>query len=276
LVGQLKQESNMTGRESELIGNFEVRKEGNVTRRDVIMMGAMAATGLVAAGGEIVSAATAAAPATATSGMTDPYVARDFSDLVNKKLDGLSVSQIEQHLKLYKGYVGKSNEIFNKLKDVDITAANATYSPLRELLMEQSYAVNGAVFHEYYFGNLGGKGGEPTGDLKAALEERWGSFGKFSDYLKASGKCMRGWVVIGFNTRGGHLDAFGLDMHNMWCPANTLPILVLDVYEHAYMVDYGIDRAKYLDAFMKNIDWEVVAKRLSASKNHPTGLDATA
>ena len=266
----------MTGRENELIGNFEVRKEGIVTRRDVIRMGAMAATGLVAAGSEMVSAATAAAPTAPTGSATDPYVARDFSDLVNKKLDGLSVSQIEQHLKLYKGYVGKSNEIFNKLKDVDITTANATYSPLRELLMEQSYAVNGAVFHEYYFGNLGGKGGEPTGELKAALEERWGSFGKFSDYLKASGKSMRGWVVIGFNTRGGHLDAFGLDTHNMWCPANTLPILVLDVYEHAYMVDYGIDRAKYLDAFMKNIDWDVVAKRLKASHNHPTGLDATA
>ena len=67
--------------------------------------------------------------------------------------------------------------------------------------MEQSYAVNGAVYHEYYFGNLGGKGGEPTGELKSALEERWGSMDKFMDYLKAAGKSMRGWVVIGFNTR---------------------------------------------------------------------------
>lgn len=178
-------------------------------------------------------------------------------------------------MKLYKGYVGKANEIHNKLKEVDITTANATYSPLRELLMEYSYALNGAVYHEYYFGNIGGKGGEPGGDLKAAFDERWGSFAKFSDYLKAAGKSMRGWVVVAYNTRGAHLDFFGLDMHNMWSPASTIPLLVLDVYEHAYMIDYGIDRAKYLDAFVKNIDWDVVAKRFTSVRNHPSGLDAT-
>src|SRR5262249_32192388 len=149
-------------------------------------MGAIAA-GSVLAAGEVKAAVTPTA--------TEPYVARDFSELVNKKLDGLSQSQIEQHLKLYKGYVGKSNEIFNKLKDVDITTANATYSPVRELLLEQSYATNGVIYHEYYFGNLGGKGGEPTGDLKAALDERWGSTGKFVDFFKAAGKSMRGWVI---------------------------------------------------------------------------------
>jgi Fe-Mn family superoxide dismutase len=61
----------------------------------------------------------------------------------------------------------------------------------------------------------------------------------------------------------------------MWSPANVVPILVLDVYEHAYMVDYGIDRAKYLDAFVKNLDWEVVAKRFSYAHKHPSGPDST-
>jgi len=256
----------MTGQENELIGNFEVTEGGVVSRRDVLLMGAIAAGSVLAAGE--VKAAVTPTPA-------EPYVARDFSDLVSKKLDGLSQSQIEQHLKLYKGYVGKSNEIFNKLKDVDITTANATYSPVRELLLEQSYAVNGVVYHEYYFGNLGGKGGDPSGDLKAALEERWGSTGKFIDFFKAAGKSMRGWVVIGYNTRGGHLDFFGLDTHNMWVPANMVPVVVLDVYEHAYMVDYGIDRAKYLEAFFKNIDWDVAAKRLILGHKHPSGLDST-
>ncbi len=265
----------MSSKDRELVGNFEVSDTGAVTRREVLLMGAIAAGGLVAAGtaanaenkSDAVAAA-AAAPATL-------YKERDFSALLSKKMEGLSSGQIEQHLKLYKGYVTKSNELNAKLKDVDLAGPNATYAPLRELLVEQSFAVNGVIYHEFYFGNLGGAGGDPTGDVKAAIEERWGSTGKFMDFLKAAGKCMRGWVVVGFNTRSGHLDAFGLDMHNMWSPANFVPILVLDVYEHAYMIDYGIDRGKYLDAFVKNLDWDVVGKRLAAVKKHPTGLDTT-
>jgi Fe-Mn family superoxide dismutase len=256
---------------NEQIGNYEVTKEGVVTRREVLLMGAVAAGSLATIG-----AAHAAGPAVAVAAPNskDPYVAKDFSGLVGK-LDGLTPSQIEPHIKLYKGYIGKANEIHGKLQDADLTNPNATYAPLRELLMEQSYAVNGAVYHELYFGNLGGKGGEPTGDVKAALEERFGSTSKFMDLLKASGKCMRGWVIVGYNTRGGYIDTFGLDLHNMWSPASTVPLLVLDVYEHAYMIDYGIDRAKYLDAFAKNLDWDVVAKRLALAKKHPTGHDST-
>jgi len=256
--------------EKEVIGNYELSKAGLLTRREVLTMGAVAAAGalvspaLAAAGGS-------AAPA-GSSG--DPYVAKDFSGLQGK-LDGLSASQIEQHLKLYKGYIGKANELRSKLKDVDLASANATYSAVREMLVEQSFAVNGVIYHELYFGNLGGKGGEPGGDLKSAIEERWGNIGKFNDFLKAAGKSVRGWVVIGYNTRGGFIDSFGLDTHNIGSPANFVPLLVLDVYEHAYMVDYGIDRGKYLDAFMKNVDWDVVSKRFNITKKHPTGLDAT-
>lgn len=260
----------MRTKKSELIGNFEVTKDGIFTRREMLLMGALAAGGVAVGNNGAIAAVT-----TPPVG-SEPYAAKDFSALTGKKLDGFSASQVEQHLKLYQGYIKKANEIYNKLKDVDITTANATYAPLRELLMEQSYAVNGAVYHEFYFGNLGGKDGEPTGDLRAALEERWGSTSKFMDYLKAAGKSMRGWVVIGYNTRVGHLDAFGLDFHNMWSPANTVPVIVLDVYEHAYMIDYGIDRAKYLEAFVRNMDWDVVTKRFNTAKGHPTGPDTTA
>jgi Fe-Mn family superoxide dismutase len=261
----------MTSANRELIGNYEVTDQGILTRREVLLMGAVAASTLVAA--PVLANPAVAAGSTATNGQT-PYVAKDFSHL-SGKLSGLSASQIDQHIKLYKGYIGKANEIYNKLKDVDLTNPNTTYSPLREILMEESYAVNGAIYHEFYFGNLSGQGGEPTGDVKAAIEERWGTTGKFMDFLKASGKCMRGWVIVGYNTRGAHLSAFGLDMHNMWTPANLIPILVLDVYEHAYMIDYGIDRAKYLDAFANNLDWDVVGKRLAAASNHPNGQAST-
>ena len=257
-------------KEREIVGNYEVSDAGIMTRREILLMGAMAAGSLVASA----PASAIAADAPAAKGDA-PYAEKDFSALAKKEMAGLSSKQIEQHLKLYKGYVAKSNEIYNKLKEADLATANATYSQLRELLVEESFAVNGAVYHEYYFGNLGGKGGEPTGDVLAALSERWGSYGKFMDFLKAAGKSMRGWVIIGYNTRGGHLSAFGLDTHNMFSPANLIPILVLDVYEHAYMIDYGIDRPKYLDAFVNNLDWDVVAKRLATTKNHPTGGDST-
>lgn len=255
----------------ELIGNYEVGEQDVMTRREVLIMGAIAAGGLVAA-----APANAAPTATVVqaAASADPYVAKDFSRLVGKT-DGLSGSQIEQHIKLYKGYIAKANELTAKLREADLQGANATYAPLREMLVEESYAVNGVIFHEYYFGNLGGSGGEPSGDLRAAVDERFGGHGKFIDYVKAAGKCMRGWVVVGYNTRGGHLSTFGLDMHNMWTPANVVPILVLDVYEHAYMVDYGIERGKYLDAFVKNLDWGVVARRLEHARKHITGAEST-
>jgi Fe-Mn family superoxide dismutase len=263
---------------NEIIGNYEVTENNEVvTRREVILMGALAAGGLLASAPSLAAETTAISAATSPSAAAvGTYVAKDFNTLVTNPMNGLSAKQIEQHLKLYAGYVGKINEIQGKLKDADLTNPNATYSPLRELLVEQSFALNGVLYHEFYFANLGGKGGEPTGDLKAAVEGRFGTVGKFMDYLKAAGKCMRGWVIIGYNTRDGQLHPYGLDMHNMWVPAGVIPILVLDVYEHAYMIDYGIDRGKYLDAFVNNLNWEVCGNRFAKARKHPWGADTTA
>ncbi len=261
----------MSSKDKELIGNYEVGKEGILTRREVLLMGAMTAGSMVA--GSAAPALAAKESAKDKSG-DGPYKAKDFEGLC-KSLNGFSASQIKQHLKLYNGYVSKSNLMYKQLKGIDISTANATYSALRDLLTEQSYAVNGVVYHEFYFGNLGGKGGDPTGDLKAGIEERWGSTAKFMDFLKAAGKTARGWVVICYNTRGGYIDAFALDTHNVYSPAGVIPLMVLDVYEHAYMVDFGIDRGKYLETFMDNLDWSVVAKRLAVASKHPTGGEST-
>ncbi len=253
-----------------LINETEAQNQSELTRRDVLLMGAVTASTLFTS--KAVAKAASQASIVDTSSSAEPYIAKDFAHLLSKKLEGLSQSQISQHLKLYQGYVKKANEIHRKLKDVDLVSANPTYSPLRELLVEQSYALNGAIYHEYYFANLGGKGGEATGDLRAALDDRFGNWSKFADYLKAAGKSMRGWVIVGYNTRINRIETFGLDLHNVYTPANIVPILVLDVYEHAYMVDYGIDRAKYLDAFMQNIDWEIAAKRFMAAIKNPCCL----
>ncbi|MBX9685549.1 MAG: Fe-Mn family superoxide dismutase [Candidatus Obscuribacterales bacterium] len=267
----------MTTEKREVIGNYEVAEGKLTTRREVLLMGALAAGSVLSAAAPVLAAADAAAktPAAAAGEIKE----KDFSALLSKKMDGLSSNQIEQHLKLYKGYVTKTKEINALLDASDILtqapAANATYAPFRELLMEQSFALNGVVYHELYFGNLGGAGGEPTGDLKAALEAKYGSVAKFVDYLKTAGKCMRGWVIVGWNTRDSAIHTYGLDTHNMWSPAGVLPIVALDVYEHAYMIDYGINRANYLDAFLKNIDWEVCGKRFNLAHKHPSGADST-
>jgi superoxide dismutase, Fe-Mn family len=253
----------MTREKQEVIGNYEVVDGALATRREVLAMGALAAGAFAAAGSLIATPATAA---TVPAG--SDIKEQDFSALLTKKMDGLSSNQIDQHLKLYKGYVTKHKEITTQLDNLDIVnslpAPNATYNPMRELLMEQSYALNGVIYHELYFGNLGGAGGEPTGSLKSAIEATYGNSSKFIDYLKAAGKCMRGWVIVGWNTRDGKIHTYGLDLHNMWAPTGVVPIVVLDVYEHAYMIDHGINRAAYLDAFTKNLDWDVCAKRFAA------------
>jgi len=271
----------MTSDKNEVIGNFEVVEGKLRTRREVLLMGALAAGGVLATAGvqaaEIAKETVVAAVTPGVVPKISPLIAKDFSGLAAKNMDGLSAKQIEPHLKLYQGYVTKTNELQNLLTTVDPNTPppNATYHPLREMLMEQSYALNGVIYHELYFSNLGGTGGEPTGDLRNAVEARWGSISKFMDFFKASGKCMRGWVIVGWNTRDGSLQTYGLDMHNMWVPANVVPIVVLDVYEHAYMIEYGINRAGYLDAFMKNMDWGVCGKRFELARKHPAGPDST-
>jgi Fe-Mn family superoxide dismutase len=262
----------------ELIGNFEVSQGELKTRREVLLMGALAAGSMMATGAAAADNLKEAAATLPVAKPGQPLAAKDFSHLLSKPMEGLSPKQIEPHLKLYQGYVAKTNEIQSALNTVDLNtpAPNATYHPLRELLMEQSYALNGVVYHELYFGNLGGGGGEPSGDLRNAIEARWGSLGKFMDFFKASGKCMRGWVIVGWNTRDGQLHAYGLDLHNMWVPANVVPVVVLDVYEHAYMIDYGINRGAYLDAFLNNVDWNVCNRRLEHARKHPSGPEATA
>jgi Fe-Mn family superoxide dismutase len=269
----------MTTEKSEVIGNYEVAEGKLKTRREVLLMGA-----LVAAGGALVAGsaqgAETVATAAASTAVASPtaYKAKDFSHLISKPMDGLKPEQIEPHLKLYQGYVTKINEIQELLRNVDVNTPppNATYHPFREMLMEESYALNGVIYHELYFGNLGGAGGDPAGDLRNAIEARWGNLGKFVDHFKAAGKCMRGWVIVGWNTRDGQLGMYGLDLHNMWVPANVVPVVVLDVYEHAYMIQYAINRGGYIDAFMKNVDWAACEKRLVSARRHPSGPDTTA
>lgn len=174
-----------------------------------------------------------------------------------KDLKGISAKTLEiHHGKLYTGYVNKRNEIEDRLKSADLTAANPTYSELRELKIEETFAGNGVVLHEAYFSGLGGDGGRPSGELMVAIEKEWGSYEKWEAEFKACAMAVRGWVVLAHDINDNRLHNYVGDAHNQGGMWGAIPILVHDVYEHAYFIDYGSNRKAYVEAYMSNINWK--------------------
>ncbi len=179
-----------------------------------------------------------------------------------KSLVGISDKAMQiHHDKLYVGYVAKTVEIAEKTKELfdrsadPIGSANQTYSELRALKDGETFATNGVYLHEYYFNVLGGDGA-PKGPLIDALIEKHGSFDRFIRVFSATGMAVRGWVVLAWDTHLGRLKIYGADAHNQGGVWGAIPIIVLDVYEHAYFMDYGSDRKKYIEDFWKNLNWE--------------------
>jgi Fe-Mn family superoxide dismutase len=192
--------------------------------------------------------------------MDMPHVAKEFK--LEGKLKGISDNQLQQHRDtLYAGYVAKLNLIEDEITKASTEGTNPTYSPLGELKRQEIFATNGVFLHEAYFGNLGGPGGAAIGRIADMIKERWGSFEKWQTDFRAAGMAARGWVVLGFSFNDMKLHNYSMDVHDKGMACNTALLLVLDVYEHAYMIDYGVKRAAYLDAFFQNIDWDVVNKR---------------
>ena len=188
------------------------------------------------------------------------YEAKSFN---LKGLRGISDEQLSQHIDvLYAGYVKKLNEIRQRLDSVELTTANQVYSELRALKLEESFAMNGVVLHELYFGNLGGDGRLEDSRLKELIVRDFGSIEHWQQQFKACAMAARGWVVLGFSLNEDRLVNWCLDAHSTGLPAGLKPVLVIDVYEHAYMIDYGVKRPPYIDAFMDNIDWNVCIQRL--------------
>jgi Fe-Mn family superoxide dismutase len=174
------------------------------------------------------------------------------------ELDGISRASIEAHYKLYQGYVNKRNEILGKLADVDLAAANQVYSELRALKVDLTFAVGGIKNHELYFAHLGGSGGDPTGAFGALVKRDFGSVEAWRADLKATGIAGRGWAWTAYDWDEGHLFNYIGDAQNTFPVWNATPLVALDVYEHAYFLDYQTDRASYIDAFFDNLDWDVV------------------
>jgi len=174
------------------------------------------------------------------------------------ELDGISRASVEAHYKLYQGYVNKRNEILGKLEAVDLTAANQVYSELRALKVDLSFAIGGIKNHELYFEHLGGSGGDPGGSIGGLVRRDFGSVEAWRADLKATGMAGRGWAWTAYDWDERRLFNYVGDAQNSFPIWNATPLVALDVYEHAYFLDYQTDRAAYIDAFLANLDWDVV------------------
>ncbi|MBI4121399.1 MAG: superoxide dismutase [Candidatus Ryanbacteria bacterium] len=175
------------------------------------------------------------------------------------KLDGLSEKQLKEHHDvLYAGYVKKIDEIEEKLKNVDLASANATSSELRALKIEETFALNGVKLHEGYFDNMKDGGSAASGKIAELIARDFGSYEKWAAEFKALGLAARGWVVLAYDLDERRLKNIVCDTHNQGGVWNAVALFIMDVYEHAYFIDYATGRKAYVEAFFKNINWDYV------------------
>ena len=150
---------------------------------------------------------------------------------------------------------------FGLLPEANRREANATYSPYRELKLEETFAFNGVKLHELYFTNLGGLGGPPFGPIADVINHGFGSIEQWAEDFRALALSARGWGALVYDHRTNRLHNFLYDAHNMGGSAETHILLIIDVYEHAYFIDYATNRRAYIDAFFSNINWDEVNRR---------------
>ncbi len=189
------------------------------------------------------------------------YVAKDYSKLVG--LVGLSDAMLANHVTLYQGYVNNTNKVLDTLASMlkDDQSGTPQYAELKRRV---GWEFNGMRLHELYFDNLGGKTPlDKAGNFAMKLASEFGSVEAWEKDFRATG-AMRGigWAVLYQDNISGRLFNQWINEHDTGHPAGCAPVLVMDVFEHAYMTDYGIKRAAYIDAFFKNIEWSVPASRV--------------
>lgn len=189
------------------------------------------------------------------------YTAKDYSKLLG--MDGFSETLLKNHFTLYQGYVTNTNKLLDSLAAMlkDGKVGTPEYA---ELKRRMGFEFNGMRLHEYYFENLGGKTGlDKSGKLGKKLADNFGSYEDWEKDFKGTG-AMRGigWAVLYQDSATGSLINQWINEHETGHFAGCIPILVMDVFEHAFLTDYGLKRADYIEAFFKNIHWGAVETRL--------------
>ncbi len=195
-----------------------------------------------------------------TAAMQAEYAVNDYSSLLG--MPGFRDELLKMHFKLYEGYVKNTNLLLKSLKEYSMETPIDIYS-FGALNRRFGWEFDGMRLHEFYFDNLGGK--TPLAKdsvLSRALVDQFGSYEtwkkNFGDIAMMRGI---GWVILCRDPQTGRLMNVWIAEHDLGHLAGAEPLLVLDVWEHAYLTQFGLDRAGYIDTFFKNIDWNVVQQR---------------
>jgi len=187
------------------------------------------------------------------------------------KLQGLSERLlVSHHDKNYSGAVKNLNKVEGEIAKITQDTPGFLVAALRD---RELTFTNSLILHELYFGNLGGDG-KAAGDVETAIGTRFGGFGRFEELFRATGMSLgggSGWVVLDFNFQSGDLRLYGSGNHTQ-AVAFGAPLLVMDMYEHAYAMDYGASAASYIDAFVANVRWEEVDLRYQRALKASTAL----
>jgi len=188
----------------------------------------------------------------------------------DKELDGISKKTMDEHYKLYENYISKTNECRKLLNDVDWNEAqgNQAYSYTRGVAIDYTFALLGFKNHELYFGHLGGSGGDPNGRFAELMEQEMG-LESWMHAVRVQAMNARGWVMVGYDLNDGSLFNYILDSQNLYAVYNMVPVLALDLFEHAYAGDFGgssAGRKEYVEAFFRNLDWDHVNRQLEQAE----------
>jgi superoxide dismutase, Fe-Mn family len=189
------------------------------------------------------------------------YPAKDYSKLIG--MQGFSDTLLKNHFTLYQGYVTNTNKVAETLDQMlkDGKTGTPEYAELKRRF---GWEFNGMRLHEYYFENLGGKAGlDQKGPLGKQMQSDFGSYDAWEKDFRATGS-MRGigWTVLYQDNVSKRMFNFWINEHDVSHPAGCAPVLIMDVFEHAFITDYGLKRADYIEAFFKNINWAAAEARM--------------
>jgi Fe-Mn family superoxide dismutase len=194
------------------------------------------------------------------------YTPKDFSYL--KGRSGFSNSLLELHFSLYQGYVKNCNLLLEKLQALEEAdqMRSIEWGALKRRL---GWEFDGMRLHELYFENLGGKGDKQGGvEIVSAIEKQFGSFETWKQAFISTGMIRGiGWVVLYKDPMTQKLINCWINEHDIGHLSTSAPILVMDVWEHAYLTEYGLNREKYIQTFFENIDWKIINRRFSDTKS---------
>lgn len=218
-----------------------------------------------------VSAGEASVPASKPKTVSSEYIAKDYSYLYG--MPGFSDSLLKMHFQLYQGYVKNTNLLLARFKEMEMQGKEQSYD-YGALKRRLGWEWDGMRLHEFYFENLGGK--EPLEKSEALFQKIVKDFGSYEAWKKsfiATGLIRGiGWVILYRDPKTGRLFNTWINEHDVGHLSGGDPLLVMDVFEHAYITQYGLDRGKYIAAFFENIHWAKVASRYNEAVQSQTAL----